>query len=167
MRKMNKKVIVLISLVASSVAKGSPQEITEQFGFLVDEEAENVKFNHIDRKNRIEIKYSLNIEYPNLAIGNTVSKELKERGWTKCVSENEGWLSFKKLKYKKEPFVYRNIKFWTKNETLLTVSMSYYAKKEGIKSLNNELQEVLILIDRYKDIKEVKDRLKIECLEDK
>jgi hypothetical protein len=134
--------------------------------FLVIDGADDVRKYKADDGGRLQIDYSVSVEYPELAIGEPQWEKLKKRGWSRCAVKAPGWNIFPDIATGDGRTVHRHTSYWAKDNRLITISLNYYSalqeRSRNIKP-DNSTQRVVILFDSYDDIRVIEDRLEISC----
>jgi len=157
---MRKLLLLLAALVPLLVACSS-SPIDE---LLVHPNALAVK-KHSDTNSR-EISYRIDLKYPATALDEAKFDQLRKLGWSKCSGYSEGWTSFVDASggEGREQTVFQNNSYWFKENTLVTVSMRYYAgvtkDKRGLNTPDNTQQQVVVLENKNPGVKE---KLGIAC----
>lgn len=116
--------------------------------------------------NSSQISYSIDLQYPAKALTDSTLAEIKKRGWAKCSGYPEGWDSFVDASKGSgsERSVFQNNSYWFKDDTLLTLSMRYYAgvtkDKRRLDAPDNTQQQVIVLENKNPGVKE---KLGLKC----
>lgn len=137
--------------------------------FLVVAGAQNVREHRAFNGGRLQIIYSVNLKYPSLSVGEPQRRQLREHGWIKCSTGESGWDSYLDGRSDIDRMMDHHTTFWAKNNQLLTISLRYNSQSKRPRIYNkpdNQIQNVVILFDRYDDtkiFKTVKKRLELSC----
>lgn len=148
---------------------------SEQLKRLVPDQAYDVREYKTSDGRRVQINFAVTLVYPALAITDVQNKELLDRGWSTCTGTKNEWDTFVDQSRTPEKRIYQYTKAWSRNASLLSVTMRYEATSEagGQNSKRQPLtnaQHVLILLDKYtntKQLNEAQRRLGISCSPDR
>jgi len=131
---------------------------------LIHREARDVKKR--SETNWRQISYSVDMKYPVTALTDATFAEMRKLGWSKCSGSKEGWDSFVDASEGggREQTVFQNNSSWFKDNTLVTISMRYYADvtkdKRRLNVPDNTQQHVIVLENTNPGVKE---KLGITC----
>ena len=155
-------------IVLYAAARAEPPEQT----FLVIDGVENVQTYQTDDGRRLQVDYSVDFEYPSLAIGKPQWEELKRHGWSRCVLErrkNQSWDNYSDISTRDERIVHNHFSWWVKDNRRITIITTYYsAPQESFSRCvkpDNSTQYVTILFDTldYDHIGVMEEFLEVSC----
>jgi hypothetical protein len=153
---MKKLLVLLAAIMPLSIACAATS--TDQA--LIRPDARNVEKLSFPESNSRQISYTVNLKYPDTALTNVHFEQLRKLGWSKCSASREGWDSYvdSSRGEGRERSVFQNISYWYKGNTLLTVSMMYYASvtkdKRCLDVPDNTQQRVIVLEHSGPGVKE-------------
>lgn len=159
---MKYRLFLTCGIVGLFVISCTNQELYEKT-FLIVDDAKNVHEYKTSDGERLQISYSVAVEYPNLAISESQWEKLGEKGWSKCEQKDKGWSTFIDASGVKKRTVFQNISYWAKGDQLLTISLNYYSALNDHDSPDNNDQHVLLLLDTHGQTGVVQERLGILC----
>lgn len=144
----------------------SIQAAPPEISFLILDDANDVQEYQTGDGRRVQVNYSVVLEYPSLAIDEPQWEQLKKNGWSSCGAKKPKWDTFPDIATGDGRTVHRHTSYWAKNNRLVTISLNYYsALQEPSKCIepDNSTQHVVILFDAYDDIGVVEEHLGISC----
>lgn len=152
-----KNLFVLLAVLVPLSAECDTAAIDQ---VLIRSDARNVEKLAFPESDSRQISYSMNLKYPETALTNAHFDRLRKLGWSKCSAPREGWDSYVDSSKGKgrERSVFQNISYWSKENTLLTISMMYYASvtkdKRCLDAPDNTQQRVILLEHKGPGVKE-------------
>ncbi len=106
----------------------SAAESTE-FDILTVKGAAQVQHHDLREINAKQISYTIELDYPNMAIGQNHYEQLRKRGWTECTGRRKQWDYYANSVDQKNPYcVYEIGKYFIKRNSLMLISLRYEAK---------------------------------------
>jgi hypothetical protein len=95
---------------------------------LVHRNARNVRTYTFPESKSRQISYDVELKYPATAFTDATFAEIRRLAFSRCSGYVEGWISYVDVSEKdRDRTLFQNNSYWSKNDTLLTISMRYYA----------------------------------------
>lgn len=131
------------------VGAGTLAHAASEEQFLVIEGAEDIQEYHFG-PTYWQISYTLDVEYPWLAIDEPQWQQLQASGWSRCEGRSSGWDSYTDASRKPNRIVHQNFSDWIKGNRMITVLLRYYSAVRGDSRdavPDNTSQRVFLLFD--------------------
>lgn len=133
--------------------------------FLVVEGAQNVREHHFD-PSYWQIAYTLDVEFPWLAIDEPQRLQLEQAGWVQCHDARPGWDSFTDVSRDPHRIIHQHIPYWSKGDRMITIAMRYDSTVRGDSRdevPDNTQQRVFLLFDEEVKVHRKIERLGLDC----
>lgn len=137
---------VLVALTGLSVPARAVE--TEE-PFLIVEGAKNVE-EHRFGPTYWQISYSVDVEFPWLAIDEPQWQQLADAGWVRCQDRQAGWDSFEDVSQTPARIVHQHMSDWIRGNRHITLLLRYYSSVRGgtLDAVpDNTNQRVFLLFD--------------------
>jgi hypothetical protein len=91
------------------------------------------------------------LKYPATAFTDDTFAEIRRLGFSKCSGYVEGWISYVNVSEKdRERTLFQDNSYWSRGDTLLTISMRYYAStvRDNLRlEIPNNMQQHVVVIE--------------------
>jgi hypothetical protein len=127
----------------------APAHAASEQQFLIVEGAEDVREHHFDAT-YWQISYTLDTEFPWLAVDEPQWQQLQASGWSKCEGRSSGWDSYTDASRNPNRIVHQNFSDWIKGNRMITVLLRYDSAVRGDSRdavPDNTTQRVFLLFD--------------------
>ena len=122
-------------------------EIPEQF--LIVDGARNVEEHRFD-PTYWQISYTVDVEFPWLAVDEPQWEQLENAGWAKCQDRTSNWDSYLDVSETPTRVIHQHASEWIKGNRIITVVLRYYSSAPGdtlVMMPDNTNQRVFLLFD--------------------
>jgi hypothetical protein len=115
------------------------------------------------------MNYTLELNYPNVAIGQNQYEQLRKRGWAECTGKRKQWDYYVNSIDPKNPYCeYKIGKYFIKGNSLMLISLMYHAKPgtnlNCASKPDNSTQVVVAVIYEHPNRKSMQlDELGLSC----
>jgi hypothetical protein len=140
-----------------------------EFDILTVKDAARVEHHDLRGINARQINYTIQLDYPNVAIGQDQYEQLGKRGWVECTGKRKQWEYYVDSVDPKNPYCeYKTGKYLIKNNSLMLISLLYHARPST--NLNcpsrpdNSTQVVVAVIYEHSNRESMQlDKLGLSC----
>lgn len=139
----------ILAVAAAGVAlsmNGALADASEKV-FLVAGGAKNVREHHFDNS-YWQVSYTIDLDFPWLAVDEPQEKQLQQAGWLKC--ETTGWQSYIDASETPHSIIHQHKSDWKKGNRMITVALRYVSSMRGDTRdalPDNTTQSVFLIFD--------------------
>jgi hypothetical protein len=145
---------VLLAALSTGWFNDGPQAASEEEALLIVKGAQHF-FPHRRSPTSKQISYTVELAYPERAIGEPEWEQLMKAGWARCrnldpdrEAANADWVSFGDISVTPGRTVHQHLTHWARNNQMIVVSLRYYSKMLGVTSKpDNTEQHVDLIFD--------------------
>ncbi len=161
--------VVSILLVCFGMCEAAIASQPSEFDILIVKGAARVEHHDLQGMNAKQINYTIDLDYPNVAIGKKQYDQIRKLGWTECTGRSEQWGYYVDNIDPKNPYCeYKIGKYFIKGNSLMLISLRYHAKPGA--NLNcaskpgNSTQVVVAVIYEHSNRQSMQlDKLGLSC----
>ena len=159
-------ILLLVVLVSCA---DTTKEFAEEFELLTMRGATNIERQKLDGYAAMQLNYTVDLDYPKMAIAESEFAQLEKRGWTACVGTRTHWDSHVDNRVKANPHcVHRFGKYFVKQNDLMLISLEYQSKvNEKFRCASkpdNSTQWVIVVVYEHKNRDSMGlDKLRLSC----
>lgn len=112
-----------------------------------------------------QIFFRVKESYPSLRVVNQYEEHLRKSGWAQCTGARKDWDSFEDASSVEPIHVHRVLQHWVnrKERLLLLLSATYTSKVDATKQPDNDVQNVVVWVQKTGNLQHEVDRLGIKC----
>ena len=132
------------------------QGATKEEALLIADDAENLWLHSRSATSR-QISYTMDLVYPERAIGEPQWKRLRETGWSRCRSVDPGqeaanadWVDFEDATVTPMRTVHQRLTYWSRGDQMIMISLHYHSavqSRSGKSRPDNTKQRIDLVFD--------------------